>query len=402
MSERDWKKEFASQLLNSNVEEDLTNATKLIKCHEKNLSVNGDFSCPGRKDIWQKVLKTNYCEDNEDLEAVAKSLVLDSAKPEVNLKIVQVNSKNEYLCFWLDRIAFMQNVFNAFDCMNLNRKNEVKVNDRITIQNTDKYQLTYLRCDQVAQFTERLMKCDSLMKQNAIQPFNLVITSNDKIENAIKIGPVLEKVNKKKSESTLLDVYKRFYKVFDTTSKERLVQSDAKRVVNVHTVTSAEIQFQLLSNNVGQPATIDENAEKVATFVLYNHARIVQIIHASKEISAKNQQCAENTTPNEPKEMDWGLLTEEEEWEIIYVYLSRYLEVLNDIIKVNDIKVGKIVQFLVGLSQSFSRYYNRVRIIREAPHLWKTVQARLHLLSVIRLVLEHGLYLLNVPCLGHM
>ena len=79
-----------------------------------------------------------------------------------------MNSKNEYLCFWLDRIAFMQNVFNAFDCMNLNRKNEVKVNDRITIQNTDKYQLTYLRCDQVAQFTERLMKCDSLMKQNAV------------------------------------------------------------------------------------------------------------------------------------------------------------------------------------------------------------------------------------------
>lgn len=131
-----------------------------------------------------------------------------------------------------------------------------------------------------------------------IQPFNLVITSNDKIENAIKIGPVLEKVNRKKSESTLLDVYKRFYKVFDTTSKERLVQSDAKRVVNVHTVTSAEIQFQLLSNNVGQPATIDENAEKMATFVLYNHARIVQILHASKEISAKNQQCAENTVIN--------------------------------------------------------------------------------------------------------
>ena len=126
----------------------------------------------------------------------------------------------------------------------------------------------------------------------------MVISSNDKIENAIKIGPVLEKVNRKKSESTLLDVYKRFYRVFDTTSKERLVQSDAKRVVNVHTVTSAEIQFQFLSNNVGQPATIDENAEKVATFVLYNHARIVQIIHASKEISAKNQQCAENTVIN--------------------------------------------------------------------------------------------------------
>ena len=76
----------------------------------------------------------------------------------------------------------MQNVFNAFDCMNLNRKNEVKVNDSITIQNTDKYQLTYLRCDQVAQFTERLMKCDSLMQQNAV--------CNQFLFKVLKIGSI--------------------------------------------------------------------------------------------------------------------------------------------------------------------------------------------------------------------
>ena len=57
--------------------------------------------------------------------------------------------------------------------------------------------------------------------------------------------------------------------------------------------------------------------------------------------------------------VDYTLLTEEDEWEITYVYLSRYFDILNDVIKVNDIKVGKIVQFLIGLSQSFSRYYNR-------------------------------------------
>ena len=49
----------------------------------------------------------------------------------------------------------------------------------------------------------------------------------------------------------------------------------------------------MLSNNVGQPAIIDENADKVATFVLYNHARIVQLLQASEELSAKNQQNSE-------------------------------------------------------------------------------------------------------------
>ena len=123
----------------------------------------------------------------------------------------------------------------------------------------------------------------------------LVVSSNDKLANAVKIGPVINKNNKKKSDSSLLEVYKRFYKVLDAASKERLVQSEAKRIVNVHSVTCAEIQFQLLSNNIGQPAILDENSDKIATFVLYNHARIVQLLHSSQENSTKNQQCSETT-----------------------------------------------------------------------------------------------------------
>merc|ERR1719232_960549 len=154
MFEKDWIKEVVKILLNSSDEENLKNGTKLIKCHEKNLCSNGDFSCPGKKEIWQKVLKTNVFETNHDnLETVAKSLMLNSAKSELMLKNVQVNPKNEHLSFWLDRQAFMNSFFQgALNCIDLNRKNEVKVNNRITIQNIDKYQLTYVRCDQVAQF----------------------------------------------------------------------------------------------------------------------------------------------------------------------------------------------------------------------------------------------------------
>ena len=61
------------------------------------------------------------------------------------------------------------------------------------------------------------------------------------MQNSIKIGPVLDKDTRKKSELTLIDVYKNFYQVFNATSKERLVQSENKRIINVHVVTGSEI-----------------------------------------------------------------------------------------------------------------------------------------------------------------
>ena len=69
----------------------------------------------------------------------------------------------------------------------------------------------------------------------------LIVSSNDKVKNAIKIGPVLDKDTRKKSDTNLLDVYKNFYQVFNAASKERLVQSEAKRIVNVHVVTGSKI-----------------------------------------------------------------------------------------------------------------------------------------------------------------
>ena len=61
------------------------------------------------------------------------------------------------------------------------------------------------------------------------------------MQNSIKIGPVLDKDTRKKSELTLIDVYKNFYQVFNATSKERLVQSENKRIINVHVVTGSVI-----------------------------------------------------------------------------------------------------------------------------------------------------------------
>ena len=89
-----------------------------------------------------------------------------------------MNPKNDYLSFWLDRKAFMQSFFNAFDCNKLTRKNGVKVNNSVTVENTDKCQLTSIRCDQVVQFAQRLMKCDTVEQLEVTNFCSLFIKSH--------------------------------------------------------------------------------------------------------------------------------------------------------------------------------------------------------------------------------
>ena len=390
-----WKDNFVKALLQSNRTEDIEDAVKLVRTHTQNLNQTGDFSCPNKVEIWQRVVKgKNFKEEASDTFEDK----INCLKNDISIRKCLLNPKNGYLSCWLDRQSFM---FNFFNDVSLNEITERSKDDRIMtnvlnldlMQKSNKCQLTSMRCSQVTDFLKRLLRTNLVSPADQNCSKKIVLSTNDKIENAIKVGPVIGKDSKKKNIDSFLDVYHKFYKILDYASKERLVQSESRRIANVHAVVSAEIQFQLLSNNLGQPAIIDENSDKIATFVLYNHARIVQLLQSSKEEREINDQ-------NEA--IDVKLLTENEEWEIVFLYLSRYKDVLNDIVKTNDIKIGRLIKFLIGLSQTFSRYYNRVHVIKTAPHLKPTQSARLKLIFVIKIILEHGLYLLNIPSLGRM
>ena len=186
---------------------------------------------------------------------------------------------------------------------------------------------------------------------------------------------IRDRSTKKKSQDSFLDLYKQFYDIMDDISKEREApnQSEQERLKSLHILISAEIQFQLLSKNICQPVILDETAPKLATFVLYNHARIVQLLKCSK-YDSKNDYLG----PSEVTE----LLNEEEEWEIIFVYMANYLNVIQNTFEYsNNIKVGRICQFLVDLCNTFSRYYNRIHIIKKSDHL-KPLQNSLSLIHI--------------------
>lgn len=364
--ECEWKSKFARSFLKLQSENEVFLAFKLIRCHEHRLTSQGDFSCPAKLEIWSNVLEKLDLEMSTNLPMIKK-----------------YEEKNGFMTFWLDRKTFIEDFFRSIENIDFGERSELTVN--IFNRQSSKCQLTSIRCHQVFKFVQNLLKCQ-LVNYEANE---VVISNNDKIANCIKVGPVISRDSKKKSTESFLDQYKRLYRVLDDASKERLVQSETKRIANVHSLVCAEMQFQMLNNNIGQPSIVDEKCEKSATFVLYNHARIVQLMQSASEVRKE--------------EVDFSLLKEEDEWEIIYVYLSRYVNVLNEVMRSNDVKVGRLIHFLIGLSQSFSRYYNRVHVIKEnAPHLQSTQSTRLYLISTIRRVLEHALHLLDIPCLGKM
>ena len=378
-------------------DEDLKRCCKLIRKHDKMLSANGDFSCPSNTKVWQQVAKNTVIE-KESLIQVSSNKQLEE-----EFMLIKVQSRpSGRLIFKMDRKQFMKRIFQEFGHIRWSSRNSrpscKKENALdIKIELNDKSDLTNVRCLQVGKFAQKLLQCDV----TNLETESLILsTSPPNIDNSRKycvaVGPVLDKSTKKKSQDSFLDLYKQFYDIMDDISKEREApnQSDHERLKSLHILISAEIQFQLLGSNICQPVILDKTAPKLATFVLYNHARIVQLLKCSKYDSKNDYLC-----PSEVTE----LLNEEEEWEIIFVYMANYLNLIQNTFEYsNNIKVGRICQFLVDLCNTFSRYYNRIHIIKKSDHLKPLQNARLHFISVIKIILEHGLMLMDISCLEQM
>ena len=105
----DWKQYlevFAENLLNSSSfeaeEEKTKKMLKLIRRHDKNLSKNGDFSCPSNN-VWQQVLQDeNICMKNENELLQIQELMLDG---------IEVTKKSSQIMCRLNRQAFMSKFF---------------------------------------------------------------------------------------------------------------------------------------------------------------------------------------------------------------------------------------------------------------------------------------------------
>ncbi|XP_050691821.1 uncharacterized protein LOC126983231 isoform X2 [Eriocheir sinensis] len=146
----------------------------------------------------------------------------------------------------------------------------------------------------------------------------------------------------------------------------------------------------------------DTHNVKEAAFMLYNYARLCSIFDHF-------EQCVqqEEVAPLPPAEdVDFSLLKHDEEWELVWLYILRWPELLQDVASgvtagTRKPKSGQVARFLYSLSHRWSEYYGRHQVVPEGflPHLLPLMHARLHLLSSLHAVMRSCFSVLGVTTL---
>ncbi|XP_078597932.1 DALR anticodon-binding domain-containing protein 3-like isoform X2 [Branchiostoma floridae x Branchiostoma japonicum] len=178
-------------------------------------------------------------------------------------------------------------------------------------------------------------------------------------------------------------------------------------------MTAAAIKFELLFTSCQNIAKLDlsikESREgpqdnKGGAFILYNCARLATLFkHYQEDVQA-------GVYPDLPdiSSVDFSLLKEEEEWELLFNYILPYPDLVQGtVVEVNKtrakILTHQVCSFLIALSRDLSSYYRRVRVLLEPrAHLLPVMFARLHLLKGVQQVMHNGLSLLGIQPLAQM
>lgn len=175
-------------------------------------------------------------------------------------------------------------------------------------------------------------------------------------------------------------------------------------------MAEASIIFELLSIKPSRPVFINIHKEegrsltntKGASFILYNTARIASIIEKY------NKGASSGEYPNliEVKDVDFSLLDDEDEWELIYNFVVGYSKVIESSIRhksIFQVCPQVICMFLSRLTQKFSIYYRRIKILTERyEHLHNQLIARIYMLKALQIVLENALAILNIKSVSCM
>lgn len=171
------------------------------------------------------------------------------------------------------------------------------------------------------------------------------------------------------------------------------VRIDLLRVKPSHTVTislDAVVDGIMETNNRG------------AVFILYNCARLAALLRQFEE----KVQLGYYPQLIPYEEVDFLLLSKEEEWDLVFSYILSYPSMLRG--SVENVEHGKLAphlvcSFIMEMCSCFSVYYRRVRILTESrSHLLPVMFARLYLLQGIQQVLHNALNLLGIKPVMHM
>ncbi|XP_023725854.1 DALR anticodon-binding domain-containing protein 3 [Cryptotermes secundus] len=172
----------------------------------------------------------------------------------------------------------------------------------------------------------------------------------------------------------------------------------AVRIDLLHVKPSHTVCLNLVKEGNG----IQESSNKGAVFILYNCARLATILRQFEE----KVQLGYYPQLIPYEEVDFLLLSKDEEWDLMFSYLLSYPSMLQS--SVQNVEHGKVAphlvcSFVMAMCSCFSVYYRRVRILTESRNqLLPVMFARLYLLRSVQQVLHNALSLLGIRPVVHM
>eukprot|EP00708_Paratrimastix_pyriformis_P002214 GAFH01000955.1.p2 GENE.GAFH01000955.1~~GAFH01000955.1.p2 ORF type:complete len:736 (-),score=385.89 GAFH01000955.1:67-2121(-) len=179
-----------------------------------------------------------------------------------------------------------------------------------------------------------------------------------------------------------------------------------------HEVSTACMKYALVS--ASSRTIITFNMAKVVDFndasgpfLLYNYARICSIFRKfESRVVAANPAMA--LCPL--SQVQWGLLEDPQEWELLIEYLITFPDVVWAIAvpamparpALPQFSAHLLCDHLVSLVRLFSSYYKRVKIINPDPAQAPLMHARLWMCRLVQQVLGNGMKLLTMHPLDQM
>jgi len=375
------------QLLDTICEQWTEETYKLIRKHDKKLDL-GDFSFPSLNNdkVWAKYqLKTKSLKQIQDSSAVIKKLSESGQTVVVNLdrtKVYDLYFGNPLLFNDAEKMSKVKN----FDIRKPN-------SSEITSARAFSISEVLVNLPKTSNHTVAISSTDLASQIQSIDG-----AGEDCEVRGVRVGAVLGDNDKKETKMTFSDYKKLVLEDLTTLDEERRDESEPEQETErrLTALVEANIQFQLLGSNISQPVKL-QTSKPSSSFVLYNLARMKQILRTFEQLVTVGH------FPRLParEHIDFTLLTEAEEWELMFTFLLSFPDVVTDCSRA--LSLHKLVTFLCGFANTFSRYYNRVKILKDPlPHLIPAVHAKIFLVEEISSVLVDALDLLNIKYVAKM
>ena len=199
----------------------------------------------------------------------------------------------------------------------------------------------------------------------------------------VRVGPVLGRSGRKEEKETIEHLAERVRKNVSMLDEERRDENESVEVTQerLDRLLKAFLNFAFLSSAISNPVKIDMESQQ-SHFVMYNKARLTRLLATFDEQVKKGVY---PLVPTDLEQINFSLLIEPEEWELVWAHLVWVEDVINHCSKVRSLH--KLVHLLYSLATTYSRYYNRVKMLKDPlPSLVPTIHARVVLTRQINAV----------------